>query len=264
MRVAKSADIRSAAMVCIERGRWFRSTEIRRAPEFDRPAGRRGHLDHHSWHQSTRPGPFGEAPGLLRQRNHGRHHQGSTPVESAAIRIASSCLSRSAGLPCAIRMPRTPRAGLASSGWPTNFSGLSEPASSVRMTTLAAGERPQHFRIRGGLLGNRRLGYPIEEAEFGSEEADSFGGSFAGGSRPRHRPALARIATGNPSAVRPGPLHPPPPPRQRPRLRPRRPLLPDRATPRWFPRIPSMRTSVPAGTSSSRKQPPQGIPSCGR
>ena len=61
---------------------------------------------------------------------------GAVPVRAAASAIASSWRSSSAGLPCAMRTPRTPSAGLASSAWLAKRSGLSEPASSVRITTL--------------------------------------------------------------------------------------------------------------------------------
>ncbi len=57
-------------------------------------------------------------------------------LAAAASATAVSCSSSSSGCRREVRSPRTPSAGLGSSGTVTNSSGLSAPASSVRTTTL--------------------------------------------------------------------------------------------------------------------------------
>ena len=96
--------IRSAAMVCMERGRWFRSTEIptcARIRSASRAAAGTSIIT--PAHQSTRPGPFGEAPGLLRQRNHGtpsprarrRSSQPQSGLRRVVCREAPDCQPQS-------------------------------------------------------------------------------------------------------------------------------------------------------------------------
>ena len=60
----------------------------------------------------------------------------SASDRAAAAAIASSWWSSSSGRSVAMRSPRMPRAGLGSVPMSANASGLSEPASSVRTTTL--------------------------------------------------------------------------------------------------------------------------------
>ena len=63
----------------------------------------------------------------------------SCPTEEAANLIASSWRGRNSWLWPVVRIPRTPRAGFASSSSGANGTGLSEPESNVRTTTFDSG-----------------------------------------------------------------------------------------------------------------------------
>ena len=63
-------------------------------------------------------------------------HTSVSPAATEARAMARSWSSSSSGKRREVRRPRMPSAGFGSSGWVTNPSGLSAPASSVRTTTL--------------------------------------------------------------------------------------------------------------------------------
>ncbi len=74
-------------------------------------------------------------------------------------------------MPKESRRPRTPRAGFSSPSSVAKATGLSDPASSVRTTTVRSfPNADEHGRVEGRLLLDRRFLLAVEEAQLGAEE----------------------------------------------------------------------------------------------
>ena len=85
------------------------------------------------------------------------------------------------------RIPRTPRNGLSSGGCSRNGSGLSAPASSVRMITGRPPSAADDLLVDLALLVLRRRVVAVEEQELGAQQPDAVGAELDRRGRLGHR-----------------------------------------------------------------------------
>ncbi|CRZ19168.1 hypothetical protein BN2156_06083 [Mycolicibacterium neworleansense] len=136
-------------------------------------------LDHHAGGQPVRTCPIGKAFRLGRGGDHGCHHQrgvsGGLSRGGDRLELVREQTGIALGDPDTAHAER--RVGL------LGMSGELQRFVRARIEGadhhFASGEGVEHLTVDLGLLGDRRLGVTVEEAQLGAEQPDAFGRGVA-------------------------------------------------------------------------------------
>ena len=185
VRSARSADRRSAASVYCDRSLVPIDRKSTCSSSRSASSAADGHLDHHAGHQAAGAHPRRRSPPPRRRwRPSAPSPTASVPVRRAASADRVQLALEHAGVapgdpqPAHARAPGSPRRAAVAKA-----SGLSEPASRVRSTTLRPAKASKHLGVAGGLLLDRRLLGAAEEGQLGAEQADALGVRAAAAAR---------------------------------------------------------------------------------